>query len=341
MTVDKFFNTAGPIRTERHYFIPVAQRVDLPEILNLIDQEKYFVLHAPRQSGKTTAILEICRILNSSGRYNCLYVNVESAQMARENVAEAMRTILSEIGLREQQILGTRTLQPQARAVLESAGLHALQHILSLWAAQSALPTVLLIDEIDALVGDSLVSVLRQLRAGYDNRPKHFPQSVILCGVRDVRDYRIHVSAGKDPVTGGSCFNINAESLRIGSFNAEEVRALYQQHTAATGQVFTEEALTLAYALTRGQPWLVNALAYQACFKDPVGKDRKQPVTAELIQSAKEALIQARAMHLDQLADKLKEPRVRAVIAPMLEGQDIDRFKRDDVEYVLDVIIIC
>ena len=162
MTVDKFFNTAGPIRTERHYFIPVAQRVDLPEILNLIDQEKYFVLHAPRQSGKTTAILEICRILNSSGRYHCLYVNVESAQMARENVAEAMRIIIQEMVQREGTILPQAViLANHAETVLQRSPTSALGLLLNIWASESRLPTVLLIDEIDALVGDSLVSVLR------------------------------------------------------------------------------------------------------------------------------------------------------------------------------------
>ena len=53
---------------------------------------------------------------------------------------------------------------------------------------------MLLIDEIDTLIGDTLISVLRQLRAGYVRRPESFPQSVVLCGVRDVRDYRIHSS---------------------------------------------------------------------------------------------------------------------------------------------------
>ena len=53
-------------------------------------------------------------------------------------------------------------------------------------------PLVLLIDEIDTLVGDTLLSVLRQLRSGYDQRPAAFPHSTILCGVRDVREYRIH-----------------------------------------------------------------------------------------------------------------------------------------------------
>ena len=67
---------------------------------------------------------------------------------------------------------------------------------------------VLLVDEIDTLIGDTLISVLRQLRAGYDQRPAGFPQSVVLCGVRDVRhvrdvrDYRIHSSSENAMVTG-------------------------------------------------------------------------------------------------------------------------------------------
>jgi len=69
---------------------------------------------------------------------------------------------------------------------------------------------VLLVDEIDTLIGDTLIAVLRQLRAGYHRRPKSFPQSVVLCGVRDVRDYRIHSAADGALVTGGSAFNVKA-----------------------------------------------------------------------------------------------------------------------------------
>ena len=50
-------------------------------------------------------------------------------------------------------------------------------------------PLVLLLDEVDSLVGDTLISLLRQIRAGYPDRPHAFPQTVLLCGVRDVRDY--------------------------------------------------------------------------------------------------------------------------------------------------------
>ncbi|MEM7589563.1 MAG: hypothetical protein AAF320_05355 [Myxococcota bacterium] len=38
------------------------------------------------------------------------------------------------------------------------------------WCEHNSKPIVLLIDEIDALVGDTLISVLRQLRSSYCDR---------------------------------------------------------------------------------------------------------------------------------------------------------------------------
>ena len=85
---------------------------------------------------------------------------------------------------------------------------------------------MLFIDEVDSLVGDTLISLLRQIRSGYTDRPAHFPQTVILCGVRDVRDYRMTMADG-EVITGGSAFNIKAESLRMGDFSWAEMTALY------------------------------------------------------------------------------------------------------------------
>ncbi len=111
---------------------------------------------------------------------------------------------------------------------------------------------VLLLNEVHALVGDTLTSLLRQLRSGYEQRPRHFPQTVILCGMRDMRDCRIHSSSEATPTIGGSAFNIKAESLHLGDFTAAEVTALLQEHTVETGQVFTPEALASVWELTLG-----------------------------------------------------------------------------------------
>ena len=93
----RFFNTAGPIKPERHYCIPPLERLNMDEVLALIRDEKYFVLHAPRQTGKTSALLALRDLLNAQDTYRCVYFNVESAQALREDVEQAMRVILGEL----------------------------------------------------------------------------------------------------------------------------------------------------------------------------------------------------------------------------------------------------
>ena len=338
----RFFNTAGPVNCADHYCLPPLGRVNLHEILDLIAQKKYFVLHAPRQVGKTSLLLALMNHLNASGAYHCLYINVESAQAAREDVKSGMQAILAEMALRAQGFLGDDFFLDQGQEIMARfGGFAALSVGLTWWTQRSSRPTILLIDEIDSLIGDTLISVLRQLRSGYDKRSDQFPQSVILCGVRDVRDYRIHSEQEKTIITGGSAFNIKAASLRLGDFSQAEMQTLYQQHTTETGQPFTPEALALAWDLTQGQPWLVNALGYETCFHMPDTRDRAQPITAELILEAKEAIILRRETHLDQLTDKLKEPRVRRVIEPILVGEVFGKqFRADDVQYVVDLGLV-
>ena len=336
----RFFNTAGPVNCEKHYCLSPLERINLPEILNLIAQEKYFVLHAPRQTGKTSALLALRDYLNQAGDHRCLYVNFEVAQGYRERINEGMTALLQEISGQARLGLHDDSADAIARDLIR-LGAPSLSEFLNRWCSAASQPTILFIDEIDALVGDLLITVLRQLRAGYPNRPQAFPQSVILCGVRDVRDYRIRSSQSQEIITGGSAFNIKAVSLRLGDFTQPEVERLLLQHTAETGQVFEPEALATVWHLTQGQPWLVNALAYETTSTMREGRDRSRPITAEMVQEAKENLIQRRETHLDQLTDKLREPRVRRVIAPMLQGYELERaVSEDDMRYVTDLGLI-
>ena len=159
--------------------------------------------------------------------------------------------------------------------------------------------------------------------------------------MRDLQDYRIHASSEKTAITGGSAFNIKAESLRLGDFIQPEVETLLLEHTTETGQLFTPEALDLVWELTNGQPWLVNALAYETTWRNKEGRDRSRPITAEMIQQAKENLILRRVTHLDQLADKLREPRVRRVVEAILVGdQEPSAIPPDDISYVRDLGLV-
>jgi len=339
----RFFNTAGPIKSHLHYCIDPLKRFDLEEILFLIAQQKYFILHAPRQTGKTSCMLALMEYLNREGHYACVYCNVEAAQVARENVFDGVRAILSELAERTVRATGNSYLRENWLSILEGTGPQvALNQCLSLWSEHSDKPLIVIIDEIDSLVGDTLISVLRQLRSGYDKCPDTFPQIVILCGVRDIRDYRIHSDKEKTVITGGSAFNIKSESLRIGDFNPKEVFDLLAQHENETGQQIKTEAKEKIWDLSQGQPWLTNALAYEVCFKTKaIRQDRTRIITCEMINQAKENLILRRETHLDQLADKLQEERVASLVAPILAGEtDPSRIPLDNLEYTKDLGLI-
>ena len=65
LTAMRKFNIEGPIIAEDHYHVPPLERVNLGEILELIRDKRYFVLHAPRQTGKTSALLALRDLLDS------------------------------------------------------------------------------------------------------------------------------------------------------------------------------------------------------------------------------------------------------------------------------------
>ena len=337
------FNTEGPVVAADHYHVPPLERIDLDDVLGLVRDKKYFVLHAPRQTGKTSALLALRDLLNggTASDYRCVYANVESGQAARENVMAGMRAVLAELALQASLTLDDETLETLWPTVLDRVGPEqALRQALLRWSMADPRPLVLMIDEIDALVGDTLLAVLRQLRTGYVDRPARFPHSIVLCGVRDVRDYRIHSTAENRMVLGGSAFNIKSESLRLGDFTEQEIRTLTAQHTAQTGQPFTEEALQLIWERTAGQPWLVNALCYDACFRHKPGRDRGRPITAAAVLEAQERLILRRDTHVDDLANKLREERVRRVVEPILAGGGQQAWSDEDLSYVRDLGLI-
>jgi hypothetical protein len=337
----KKFNTAGPCDPQRHYMVPAEPR--LPEARGLVADYSYFVVHAPRQTGKTTTLRELARALTAEGKFAALHFSCEAGEPAGDDYAAAQSAILDSIRVTSRQYLPGE-LQPPAPWP-DAGPTMKLNLALAEWAGHCPRPLVLFMDEIDALRGESLRSVLRQLRSGFPSRPNGFPASVVLCGLRDVRDYK--AASGGDPSRLGTAspFNVKVKSLRIGAFAEQEVAELYLQHTAETGQPFTSEALARAFELTAGQPWLVNALAREIV--EEIRVPAAEPITVEHMEEAKERLILARQTHLDSLVDKLREPRVRRLLEPLMSGDATlnslaDRAGPylDDLQYASDLGIV-
>lgn len=324
--MSRWFNTAGPCQPEKNYMLPSLER--LPDLGRLIEQEGYFVIHAPRQTGKTTAMLTLAQQLTAQGKYAALMVSAEVGAAYSQFPEKAEKAILRAWYDAATFWLPSE-LYPPDWSSCESIG-----QALRLWSGSCSRPIVLLIDEIDALRDDALISVLRQLRDGYPRRPRGFPQSLALVGLRDVRDYKV-AAGGSQQLGTASPFNIKVESLTLRNFTQAEVVSLYAQHTADTGQLFTPEAMQLAFDLSQGQPWLVNALARQMV--EQIAPDPSIALTPEHVEQAKEILIQRQDTHLDSLAERLREPRVKAIIEPMLAGQELGDVPNEDVQFVLDL----
>jgi hypothetical protein len=328
----RFFNTAGPCNSEDHYMLPATAR--LPDVQPLIDQKAYFIIHGPRQSGKTTAMIELARLLTATGRYAAALVSMEVGAAFNDDPGAAELAILSSWRFRVDRRLPAELLPPPWPDAPAGKRIAAA---LAAWCQAIPRPLVLFLDEIDALQDATLISALRQLRDGYPERPATFPWSLALIGLRDVRDYKV-ASGGGERLHTASPFNIKVESLTLRPFTAEEVAELYGQHTADTGQLFTPAALRRAFDLTQGQPWLVNALARQAV--QVVVPDPTQPVDVAELNQAKELLIQRQDTHLDSLAERLREPRVRHVIEPLLAGRALADVPADDRQFVLDLGLV-
>lgn len=159
VTVPRFFNTAGPIKQDLHYNVDPLKRIDLNEMMDLIQQQKYFILHAPRQTGKTSCLLALRDYLNEQGDYIAVYANVEAGQASRNNVEEVVKGVCQRIANELRLVLENRLPNDVYKRVAEDCSYNELlTSFLSQLSSELPRPLVVFIDEIDALVGDSLVT---------------------------------------------------------------------------------------------------------------------------------------------------------------------------------------
>ena len=155
--------------------------------------------------------------------------------------------------------------------------------------------------------------------------------------MRDIRDYKARVRPDGQTLGDASPFNIIKRDLTMPNFGRNDIVRLYAQHTEATGQVFRDGVADKVYEFTLGQPWLVNAIA-EECVETIHEYRYTEPITVDDVIAAKEKIIRARGTHVDSLMERLKEPRVRRVVEPVILGKERGApVNDDDYRYVLDL----
>ncbi len=333
----KYFNIAGPCNGKSHYMLPVLKRVK--EIENLVEYGQYFVVHAPRQTGKTTLVKELVNFYNAGGNYYALYCSLESVQVFT-NEHLGMPEILS--NLKKSIMFSTLPKKEFFGIDLNEASTSTLINIaLAKYCLELDKPLIIFFDEIDGLQNGTLVTFLRQLRDGYITRPEiTFVHSIALVGMRNIRDYKSKMRDNQQTLGSASPFNIITKSLTIINFSISDIETLYAQHTLATGQVFEKPVIEKIFEQTDGQPWLVNAIAREI-IEEILTNDYTKSISIDLVEQAIQNIILRRDTHIDSLLDKLKDQRVRRIIEPIILGtaNAINR-SDDDTQYCIDLGLI-
>ena len=180
---------------------------------------------------------------------------------------------------------------PSAESILSDG----IKNLLSALAVSAGRPLVIFFDEVDCLSAGTLVTFLRQLRNGRIScfGAGQFPASIALIGMRNIRDFKAKIRPDRETLGSASPFNVITEAMTLRAFTTEEVAELYRQHTDATGQVFEPGVAALAYEYSRGQPYLVNALA-RWCMDKIHDRRYGEPITLADMHEAKEKIIRER-----------------------------------------------
>ena len=340
--MSRWFNIGGPCNPVDHYMLPASER--LPEVMSLIRKKQYFVVHAPRQCGKTTAFQSLIREINSKGEMVAHYCSVEAVQEFRDPVismAEIAQQICLNLDLYP-QLFGKELKAIALKEIANSSHTTVVTNVLKLISEHLQKPFVIVFDEVDCLSDATLVSFLRQLRNGRIacNSPYSFPVSMALIGLRNIRDYKMRIRPEGQSTGEASPFNVLTKAMTIHQFTEEELRILYKQHTDETGQIFEEGALKLAWEYSQGQPYLVNALA-RWCVEEIHKEDYTKIITAADMVEAKEKLIRERGTHLDSLLEKCTEPRIQPIIEQVMLGGNVDwDTQKANVDYALDLGVV-
>jgi len=227
----RYFNTSGPNINAKHYTIERAKLID--KGIELVNDERYFTIWAPRQTGKSTYFRQLANELGKKG-YKVAHTNFENYRNA------SLESFLYSL---------TRHLRDSWNKDFskETEIAKIFEHIQN----SSDSKCVLIIDEVEGINEEYFGDFLHSIRNAYHSRENHCLKSVILVGVSNIVGV---VSDNASP------FNI-ADNMNVPYFTNNEVVELLEQHEKATKQLFEKSVKEKIYKITAGQPGLVNGFA--------------------------------------------------------------------------------
>ncbi|MCU0289554.1 MAG: AAA-like domain-containing protein [Acidobacteria bacterium] len=299
----RFFENSGTVTLEDSYYVRLENVTNSQgqDIKTMVDRGRYFSMFAPRQSGKTTFIEELCKQLHLDSTYVAVLLSFQEYKNLdkKEFYSEIEKYLYAQLITRLKQVNCEKT-----EAVQQLLNQHHLTNNISFKALFEGLNGILqfkkivvFIDEFDGIPQIELENFLTTLRELYQKHKKVTHKALYSIGLIGIRNVTKLVVGGVSP------FNI-ADHVEMPSFSLSNVRDLYAQYTAETNQPFTEAAVKKVYEETAGQPWLVNRLGTILTVKVKPGT--VQPIDEVDVDKAIQILLYEKNDHFDNLYEKAK-----------------------------------
>ena len=310
----RYFNTLGPVNESEHYV--VSRQALITDLVAQIEQGTYFTIYAPRQTGKTTLVRNLMKVLLEKSNYLPIMLSFEAfeswsiSDFLHGFSLDLSRKILNWLKANShpnhtddfQKFLENN--RPTSFLTLREWFTHLHQRL-------PDQQLILIIDEFDVTPQAARSNLLQIWRQIYlDNEPPRPLHSVALIGLQNIATLNL----GRN-----SPFNI-AGQIQLPSFTLAQVQTLLNQYTTETGQTFAQDVTTEIHVQTGGQPFLVNRLA--AILTEEIATDNTRPIDFANLHRAKAQLMRERNYNYETLirhAKSFSEPVQRILFGVALK----------------------
>jgi len=299
------FETRGPVDPSRNYVAP--RNEEIADLVHRINDGRYIVIFAPRQTGKTTFFrwaldtldetylpiqlnFEDYKNLSSEEFYHYLKEDILQKIKNAEPLSQSKRNIALHQFLENYSI----TSNVSMRIFFEQLGGYLENHRLAI-----------IIDEFDGIPTAVVGDFLHALRRIYlSENPNRCPYSVGIVGVKSIAQLNYDRSI--------SPFNIQDE-FELPNFTLSQVRTLFKQYTQETGQAFAEGVIENLQQQTGGQPFLVNRLAQILTMEMKIGSE--QTLSTTHFQKAHQQILNETNVHFAHLKTNVRRhPRFETLL---------------------------
>ena len=322
------FWTQGPVNAQEHYV--VSRSDEIADLIKRVDEGRYVVLFAPRQTGKTTffqdALAAIVADPTTERAADYFPIQLNFDVYKNTSVTDFYGNLYHDICEEIENLFQRRGRTPPEAlsrflADTQLTNPHAMRrffrHLDRLITPQKF---VLIIDEFDGIPQAALSDFLHTLRHIYIAGKPRCPHSVGIVGVKSIAQLNYDRSI--------SPFNIQDE-FHLPNFTLEQVHELLEQYTEEVGQVFVSEVIASIHKQTAGQPVLVNRFAQ--ILTEELDIPKSEPITMAHFSKAHAQLLHERNTNIEHLTTNIRRnPRFASVLMRIMERDEGVDFNMDD-----------